>query len=97
MLDVLGATSSSSQHPNVLAVVKVLVTNPRPTSTVRVGFDDENVNSDSARETKTSILCIESLTLSHVDASRERINRNLGGIGDDEVRRGPEEGWGSGI
>jgi len=68
------------------------VTSPRPTSTVRVGFDDENVNSDGARETKTSILCIESLTLSHVDASKERFNRNLGGIGGDEVGRGLEEG-----
>lgn len=92
MLDVLGDLLELTTSDDVLPVVKVLVTSPRPTSTVRVGFDDENVNSDGAGETKTSILCVESLTLSHVDASKERVNRNLGRIGDDEVRGGPEEG-----
>ncbi|KAI8627131.1 hypothetical protein F5Y19DRAFT_477692 [Xylariaceae sp. FL1651] len=91
MLDVLGDLLELTASNDVLAAVKVLVTSPRPTSTVRAGFEDENINSDGAAEMKSSILCMDLLTPSHVDVSEERFNRNLGGIEKEKLRGGSEE------
>ncbi|KAI1657661.1 hypothetical protein F4813DRAFT_396181 [Daldinia decipiens] len=91
MLDVLGDILELTTSDDVLASVKVLVTSPRPTSTVRVGFEDEDDSSDGAGETKTSILSMDLLIPSHVDVSEERVDRNLGVIEDERAREGLAE------
>ncbi|KAI1475686.1 hypothetical protein F4774DRAFT_273060 [Daldinia eschscholtzii] len=77
MLDVLGDILGLTVSNDVLASVKVLVTSPRPTSIVRIGFEDEDVDPDGTGEKKTSILSMDLLTPSHMDISDERVNRNL--------------------
>ncbi|KAI0116395.1 hypothetical protein GGR51DRAFT_574693 [Nemania sp. FL0031] len=79
MFDVLADLLEIIDFDNTLAVIKLLVTSPRPTSTVRMGFEDEDIGSDSVKEANNMILCLDSLTLSHVDVSEERVNRTLVG------------------
>ncbi|KAI1815511.1 hypothetical protein GGS20DRAFT_543515 [Poronia punctata] len=78
MLDVLGDILELTLSNDVLATTKVLVTSPRPTSTVRVGFEGEDIRTNGARVIKDSIISIDSITAAHMDISEERVNRNLG-------------------
>ncbi|KAI1804747.1 hypothetical protein F4811DRAFT_570833 [Daldinia bambusicola] len=88
MLDFLGDILELTVSDDVLASVKVLMTSPRPTSTVRIGFEDEP---DGTGEKKNSILAMDLLTPAHVDISDERVNRNLGGIVDGKAGGEVEE------
>jgi hypothetical protein len=79
MLDVLGDILELTVSDDVSAVVKVLVTSPRPPCTVRVGFEDDEIGSGDAREATKSILSMDLLTPSNIDVSEERVIRSLGG------------------
>lgn len=78
MLDVLGDILELTRSDDVLATSKVLVTSPRPTLTVRVGFENEDVGANGAGVLKGSIMSMDLLIPSHTDVSEERVNRNLG-------------------
>ncbi|KAI0387115.1 hypothetical protein F5Y04DRAFT_243035 [Hypomontagnella monticulosa] len=85
MLDVLGDLLELTVSSDVPPVVKVLVTSPRPTLTVRMGFEDDNATSGGAGEQESSILSMDLLTPSHVDASSARVDRTLRGLEEDGV------------
>ncbi|KAG4222786.1 hypothetical protein PC116_g28741 [Phytophthora cactorum] len=93
MLDVLGDILGLTVSNDVMASVKVLVTSPRPTSTVRIGFEDEDEDEDSdgTGEKNPSILSMDLLTPSHMDISDERVNRNLGVIAGEKAGDEVEE------
>jgi hypothetical protein len=82
MLDVLGDILELEESDDPFAMVKVLVTSPRPpSSTFRIGFEnDDGSELGDPDDADSPILYLESMALAHVDVSDERMERNLAGI-----------------
>jgi hypothetical protein len=82
MLDSLGEILGLTASADVRASFKVLVTSPWPTCTVRAGFEQECLEKDGSEDTDDFILALESLALSQVAPSAERLARELQGLED---------------
>ncbi|GAP85104.2 hypothetical protein SAMD00023353_2200330 [Rosellinia necatrix] len=78
MLDALGDILELTASEDMGVAVKVLVTSPRPSVTFRMGFEDGNASLGNAGETRTSILSLDLMAQSNVDASEDRVKRTLG-------------------
>ncbi|KAK3381884.1 hypothetical protein B0H63DRAFT_546597 [Podospora didyma] len=81
--DILGLTVG--KNSGVAAAVKVLLTSPRPTSTVRVAFEEEEEEEEeeggldcSSQEVQSWILSMQSLPSLPWTPSEARLNRELG-------------------
>ncbi|KAI0389316.1 hypothetical protein F5Y17DRAFT_449448 [Xylariaceae sp. FL0594] len=84
MLEVLGDILQLTTDRDIPATIKVLVTSPRPTSTVRVGFERNDYDPYTG-EKKDLILSLDTLTPAHADFRAERLERNLGNVADETV------------
>lgn len=83
MLDVMGDLVGLTAASDVQATVKVLLTSPWQTATVRAAFEsgdcDDDVNSRHGE--KTCMLSLEALQPSQSDSSTDRIKRELQELG----------------
>jgi hypothetical protein len=77
MLDILGDILGLTVDRNLPAAVKVLVTSPWPTSTVRAAFEDEDGHGEDL------ILSMELLQISQWGPNLDRMNRELGIVNDE--------------
>ncbi|KAH8746441.1 hypothetical protein F5882DRAFT_471415 [Hyaloscypha sp. PMI_1271] len=77
MLEVLESILALTVDDNVRAAVKLFVTSPRPTDTVRAGFEDEDDKEDF-------ILSMKGLPRLGWAPSEARLQRELGSKSDDE-------------
>lgn len=98
MLDALGDILSLTADDSIRAAVKVLVTSPWSTGTVRVAFEDEGSDDDEdggPHPPKSLIIPLDSLPHSQLDPSDERMGRELGAVDDDPDGGQGSEDWGN--
>jgi hypothetical protein len=79
MLDVMGDLVGLTAASDVQATVKILLTSPWPTATVRAAFEAGDLDDDVDRQggEKGCILSMEALQPSQLDSSADRVKRKL--------------------
>ncbi|KAK4196074.1 hypothetical protein QBC40DRAFT_268756 [Triangularia verruculosa] len=87
MLDILGDILGFTATNDISATVKVLVTSPWPTTTVRTAFQEGHPGDDTGWPSggRDSILSTEMIQLSQVDTSMDRLNRELQELGAEDI------------
>jgi hypothetical protein len=81
MLDAMGPIIGLTTDESILATVKILITSPWPTSTIRVAFEDEVYAMEASSSGDGRILSMELLPRVELAPSIDRIVRELGLFG----------------